>query len=871
MEEQGETTVSIRGIGTTNTEAVQVTVDRSSPLSDIKKVLADLYDRPEIAADGQFLKQMPNGATVKMHDAQKIGTRKELLYEGPPLAVVSEAIPLTNLDEFDGFDEKVDVLSPRSLRALDLQGVSPDELYYAPAECFWEPDLDRRIMQLHHDFVEAWRQDTLSMCRAQRRRILEQDVAADSELDKSTRDWMASINCSSKQDDAVDRSSLSLAAMPRFLNTSGSPEEQIAGTGGHWAGILEPHVYPLTCQFFEDLQYWMQLEKVLERSHPGLPPHARAESQPSKGPPAPAVAADRKKVSGKTAKEAVEEVERQRRRSSKQRHQALQYVVEDVESMIGVASAQRQRVHGHIQEVNSWRDHREACSQESRGPWQNQAQERNFTSAYRRCDSWHARREAVHQAQIRAEEARYEATVKLAERDVEVKKRVGRMRDMAKVKFSRQWIERRSRWLRGHAMAGKTNDAFKDAEKFVLAGLTSAEDWGRGESEVISRQIIVIVENSCKSPQKGKDSCCGDKDAFLVVGYRCANARLSAKRLHGFISWALQQAGLNETAAAAITANITRAEQDGCKSHGLFRLPGYCSSLRSGKVRGDVLPEVRSLAPSCALADARGGFSTPACLAGHPMLVEKAKETGVAVLLISRAHHFAALWQDVEPLAAQHGLVAMAFLNSKAFVAHWPGGRQPLYGTNPMAFACPRRAEDGLSEEPFVFDQATSMMARGEMTLASMDGRAIPSDAAVDEHGQPTTDAAAGLRGAQLPFAGHKGTCLALMIELLAASFTGDAFAYEVRDDPATGPTQHGEFILAVDPQTCSKAGGRAAFLDRVEALLRTVEAEAKAAEADGRSMRLPAQRRWAARKTTPQEGFDIDEELLGKCKALCE
>eukprot|EP00439_Symbiodinium_sp_Y106_P015031 s7013_g2.t1 len=371
--EEGETTVSIRVVGATNTEAVQVTVDRSSPLSDIKKVLADLFDRPEIAVDGQFLKQMPNGATVKMHDAQKIGTRRELLYEGPPLAVVSEAVPLTNLDEFDGFDEKVDVLSPRSLRALELQGVSPDELYYAPAECFWEPDLDRRIMQLHHDFVEAWRQDTLSMCRAQRRRILEQDVAADSELDKSTRDWMASINCSSKQDDTIDRSqSLSLAAMPRFLNTSGSPEEQIAGTGGHWAGVLEPHVYPLTNQFFEDLQYWMQLEKVLERSHPGLPSHAGAESQPSKGP---AQVPDRRKGSGKTAKEALEEVERQRRRSSRQRHQALQYVVDDVESMIGVASSQRQRVHSHIQEVNSWRDHREACSQESRGPWQNQAQD----------------------------------------------------------------------------------------------------------------------------------------------------------------------------------------------------------------------------------------------------------------------------------------------------------------------------------------------------------------------------------------------------------------------------------------------------------------------------------------------------------------
>ncbi|CAE7418536.1 unnamed protein product [Symbiodinium natans] len=109
------------------------------------------------------------------------------------------------------------------------------------------------------------------------------------------------------------------------------------------------------------------------------------------------------------------------------------------------------------------------------------------------------------------------------------------------------------------------------------------------------------------------------------------------------------------------------------------------------------------------------------------------------------------------------------------------------------------------------------------------------------------------------------------MIELLAASFTGDAFAYEVRDDPSTGPTQHGELILALDPEVCSRSGGRAAFLDRVEALLQMVEAECKEAEASARVMRLPAQRRWEARKRTPQEGFDIDKDLLDKCKALCE
>ena len=233
-----------------------------------------------------------------------------------------------------------------------------------------------------------------------------------------------------------------------------------------------------------------------------------------------------------------------------------------------------------------------------------------------------------------------------------------------------------------------------------------------------------------------------------------AKVRVSLQECEAICRQALQKRRLNEAAITAITDNITAAERDGCRSHGLFRLPGYCLALERGKASGDSLPEVKSVAPSCVLADARGGFSTPACLAGHPLLVEKAKACGVAVLLIRHALHFAALWQDVEPLAAKHGLVAMAFLNTKAFVAHWPGGLHPLYGTNPMAFACPRRGADGLSEEPFVFDQATSMMARGDMSLAARDGETIPPMAAIDKHGQPTTDPAA---GHSCPWLGTRG------------------------------------------------------------------------------------------------------------------
>ena len=44
--------------------------------------------------------------------------------------------------------------------------------------------------------------------------------------------------------------------------------------------------------------------------------------------------------------------------------------------------------------------------------------------------------------------------------------------------------------------------------------------------------------------------------------------------------------GCDSVNADALTRNIVAAERDDAKSHGLFRLPGYVASLRSGKVNG---------------------------------------------------------------------------------------------------------------------------------------------------------------------------------------------------------------------------------------------------------------------------------------------
>src|SRR5690606_32945026 len=129
--------------------------------------------------------------------------------------------------------------------------------------------------------------------------------------------------------------------------------------------------------------------------------------------------------------------------------------------------------------------------------------------------------------------------------------------------------------------------------------------------------------------------------------------------------------------------------------------------------------------------------------------------------------HSTALWPVVEEIAA-HGLAALSMNPTHDWVAP-AGGVAGALGTNPLAFARPRP-----DPPPYVFDFATSAGARAEIALHRQQGRALPPGWGLDAHGRPTTDPAAVLAGAMLPFGGHKGSALATMIELLAGPFIGD-------------------------------------------------------------------------------------------------
>ena len=155
--------------------------------------------------------------------------------------------------------------------------------------------------------------------------------------------------------------------------------------------------------------------------------------------------------------------------------------------------------------------------------------------------------------------------------------------------------------------------------------------------------------------------------------------------------------------------------------------------------------------------------------------MDMARATGVSILLTRNSHHYAALWPDIEPFADQ-GFIALTCVNSKKRMAAW-GGTRPVTGTNALAFACPRA-----DHPPMIWDQSSSVMSQGDVLLAANEGREVPPGVGCDADGAPTTSPSRILDGgALLPFGGHKGASIAVMVELLAAALTGAPFGFEGR------------------------------------------------------------------------------------------
>lgn len=230
-------------------------------------------------------------------------------------------------------------------------------------------------------------------------------------------------------------------------------------------------------------------------------------------------------------------------------------------------------------------------------------------------------------------------------------------------------------------------------------------------------------------------------------------------------------AGCSAEEAAIVADHLVEASLVGHDSHGIIRVAKYIDWLLAGQVVANRHAEV-SLDNGPFLG-MRGGFGFGQVIAREAMAlaVARAADTGICVLALSETGHVGRVGAWAE-MAAAAGLVSLHFVNTSGLgiLVAPHGGSDRRLSANPIAAGIPRR-----DAPPIIIDLSTASIAEGKIQVARNKGAALPEGMVLDGAGRPTTDPQAfyAERGAILPFGGHKGYALSLLVEVLAGTLTG--------------------------------------------------------------------------------------------------
>lgn len=315
----------------------------------------------------------------------------------------------------------------------------------------------------------------------------------------------------------------------------------------------------------------------------------------------------------------------------------------------------------------------------------------------------------------------------------------------------------------------------------------------------------------------------------------------------------LTTAGMNAEGSRVIADLVTRSERDGPRSHGLRMLPIYAQSFSSGYANPDADPTLTRTAPGVLRGDGDNGYFQIAAERAQEPLIAMARDNGIAAFSCANCHHLGAMRFDTEPLA-QAGLIALGMVNSLSMVVPH-GGVRPVFGTNPMSFACPREGR-----APIVWDQASSVMALMDIRMAAAENHALPLQAGLDRDGHPTNDPKEILETKSLlPFGEHKGSAIALMVEILGAALSGGTLSVDNSEREAHEALniKGGATLIAIDPDKF----GNPAFGASVARICAEIEGNGDA--------RVPGDGRLRRRAEASEKGVSASCELVAQLQEM--
>ena len=321
-----------------------------------------------------------------------------------------------------------------------------------------------------------------------------------------------------------------------------------------------------------------------------------------------------------------------------------------------------------------------------------------------------------------------------------------------------------------------------------------------------------------------------------------AQTRIAIAEARGLAETALSTHGFSAGEAAIIAGQAIDCELRGLPEGGLSRVLSIIETSEKLGKRPRPLRIDRET-PVSALID--GGDTLGYLVADRAVRLacEKARRSGVGIVGASNTWYTGMYAHYLEAVASE-GLVAMCCGSSAPRVAP-AGSFEGRFGTNPIAFAIPT------ADDPVVLDLSTSAVIVADAVIAARTGQCLPDGVAWDADGAPTVDPVAALSGAFAVWGGHRGSGLALIVQLLGILCGGGAMPEDYRDC--------GFLVIVFRPDLFMD---EAEFRAKASAYARSVRA---AAPLDpGKPVRMPFDRSLAARLAALSAGtLSINDAVL--------